>query len=90
MICRIQVVPLGEDSQQETLEDRIPAAHRFEAGDAGPDLGRGKMILKDLQQILVEGQVASFLLPKRPCPECGQPRYVKGHRSRAPERSFWS
>jgi hypothetical protein len=20
-----------------------------------------------------------FLLPKRPCPECGQPRYVKGH-----------
>jgi hypothetical protein len=24
------------------------------------------MILKDLQQILVEGQVASFLLPKRP------------------------
>jgi hypothetical protein len=42
MICRIQVVPLGEDSQQETREDRIPAAHRFEAGDAGPDFGRGK------------------------------------------------
>jgi hypothetical protein len=30
---------------------------------------KAKRILKTLQQIVVESQVASFLLPKRACPE---------------------
>ena len=37
------------------------------------------MILKDLQQIVVESQVASLLLPKRTSPECGEPRCSKAN-----------
>jgi hypothetical protein len=100
--CWPKIVRCGDDLQDSSgaPRRRRPArdarrSHPCSAPDLKPEtlgltLAEGKMILKDPQQILVEGQVASFLLPKRPCPECGQPRYVKGHRSRAPERSFWS
>jgi hypothetical protein len=37
------------------------------------------MILKDLQQIVVERQVSSSLLLKRACPDCGEPRCTKGN-----------
>src|SRR4029077_12046250 len=90
MICKIQVVTLGEDGHQETREIAC-----LQPADLKPEtlrltLAEGKMILKDLQQILVEGQVASFLLPKRPCPECGQPRYIKGHHSLFGPHCLWS
>ena len=81
MICKIQVVTLGEDGHQETREITCLQRTDLKPETLGLTLAEGKMILKDLQQILVEGQVASFLLPKRPCPECGQPRCIKGHHS---------
>jgi hypothetical protein len=81
MICKIQVVTLGEDDHQETREIARLQRTDLKPETLGLTLAEGKMIPKDLQQILVEGQVASFLLPKRPSPECGQPRYIKGHHS---------
>jgi hypothetical protein len=45
----------------------------------GLTLAEGKMILKDLQQVVVESQVSSLLLPKRTCPECGESRCSKGN-----------
>ena len=81
MICKIQVVTLGEDGHQETREITCLQRTDLKPETLGLTLAEGKMILKDLQQILVEGQVARFLLPKRPCPECGQPRCIKGHHS---------
>jgi len=81
MICKIQVVTLCEDGHQETREIACLQRTDLKPETLGLTLAEGKMILKDLQQILVEGQVASFLLPKRPCPECGQSRYIKGHHS---------
>src|ERR1700758_5244359 len=85
MICKIQVVTLGEDGHQETREIACLQRTDLKPETLGLTLAEGKMILKDLLQILVEGPVASFLLPRRPCPECGQPRSIKGHHSRAPE-----
>ena len=79
MICKVQVVTLGEDGRQETREIACLQRTDLKPEMLGLTLAEGKMILKDLQQIVVEGQVASFLLPKRPCPECGQPRCIKGH-----------
>jgi hypothetical protein len=76
MICKIQVVTLGEDGHQETREITCLQRTDLKPETLGLTLAEGKMILKDLQQILVEGQVASFLLPKRPCPECCQPRCI--------------
>jgi hypothetical protein len=69
MICKIQVVTLGEDGHQETREIAGLQRTDLKPETLGLTLAEGKMILKDLQQILVEGQVASFLLPKRPCPD---------------------
>jgi hypothetical protein len=80
MICKIQVVIIGEDG----LETRDLAC--LERTDLKPEtlgltLAEGKMILKDLQQIVVERQVSSSLLPKRACPDCGQPRHSKGNQT---------
>ena len=70
------MVPLGEDGQQETCEIASLQRTDLKPETLSLTLAEGKMILKDLQQILVEGR-PGFPLPKRPCPECGQPRSIK-------------
>ena len=45
----------------------------------GLTLAEGKIILNDLQQIVVERQVSSSLLLKQACPDCGQRRCSKGN-----------
>src|SRR6202162_1512069 len=79
MICKIQVVTVGEDGRKDTRE--IAASQRTDVKPEtwGLTLAEGKMILKDLQQIVVESQVSSLLLPKRTCRECGEPRCSKGN-----------
>jgi hypothetical protein len=79
MICKIQVVTLGEDGREETFEIACLERTDLKPETLGLTLAEGKRILKDLQQIVVESQVASFLLPKRACPECSQPRCTKGY-----------
>src|SRR5262249_20885999 len=79
MICKIQVVTLGEDGGEQARE-----IARLERTDLKPEtlgltLAEGKRILKDLQQIVVESQVASFLLPTGACPTCGQPGCTNGY-----------
>ena len=79
MICRLQVVTLGEDGHEEIRELACLERTDLKPETLGLSLAEGKRILKDLQQIVVEGQVASFLSPMRACPECGQLRCAKGH-----------
>jgi hypothetical protein len=42
MICKVQVVTLDEDGREEIREIARTGADRFEAGDAGADLGRSQ------------------------------------------------
>jgi hypothetical protein len=79
MICKIQVVIIGDDGREETRELACLERSDLKPETLGLTLAEGKMILKDLQQILVERQVSSSLLPKRACPDCGQPRHSKGN-----------
>ena len=79
MICKIQVVTLGEGGREETVEIACLERTDLKPETLGLTLAEGKRILKDLQQIVVESQVASFLLPTRACPACGQPRCTKGY-----------
>jgi hypothetical protein len=79
MICKIQVVTVGEDRREETREITSIQRTDVKPETLGLTLAEGKMILKDLQQIVVESQVSSLLLPKRTCPECGEPRCSKGN-----------
>ena len=79
MICKIQVVTVGEDGRKETREITSIQRTDVKPETLGLTLAEGKMILKDLQQVVVESQVSSLLLPKRTCPECGEPRCSKGN-----------
>src|SRR5580700_12132651 len=79
MICKIQVVTVSEDGRKETREITSIQRTDVKPETLGLTLAEGKMILKDLQQVVVESQVSSLLLPKRICPECGEPRCSKGN-----------
>ena len=79
MICKIQVVTIGEDGCQETLEIACLERTDLKPETLGLTLAEAKMILKDLQQIVVECQVSSSLLLKQACPDCGEPRCPKGN-----------
>ena len=79
MICRIQVITTGEDGREERREIKFIQRTDLKPETLGLTLAQGKMILKDLQQMVVECQVASFLLPKRACPDCREPRCRKGN-----------
>jgi hypothetical protein len=78
MIYKIQVVTIGEDGREEAREITSIQRTDVKPETLGLTLAEGKRVLEDLQQIVVESQVASFLLPKRACPECGQPRWALG------------
>ena len=79
MICKIQVVTLSEDGHEEARELACLERTDLKPETLGLTLAEGKRILKDLQQIVVESQLATFLVPTRACPECGQSRCSKGH-----------
>jgi hypothetical protein len=64
MICRIQVVTIGEDGSEERREIRFIQRTDLKPETLGLTLAEGKMILKDLQQIVVECQLASFSVAK--------------------------
>src|ERR1700726_54483 len=79
MICKIQVVTIGEDGREETCEITSIQGTDVKPETLGLALAEGKIILRDLQQGVVESQVSSLVLPKRTCPECGEPRCGKGN-----------
>src|ERR1700692_941700 len=79
MICKIQVVTIGDAGLEETRGTAAIQRTEVKPETLGLTLAEGKMILKDLQQVVVESQVSSLLLPKRTCPECGEPRCSKGN-----------
>jgi len=59
MICKIQVVTIGEDGHKETREITSIQRTDVKPETMGLTLAEGKMILKDLQQVVVESQVCS-------------------------------
>ena len=79
MIYKIQVVTIGEDGCQETLEIACVERTDLKPETLGLTLAEGKMILNDLQQIVVERQVSSSLLLNQACPDCGRRRCSKGN-----------
>src|SRR5690348_14148437 len=86
MICKLQVLTLGEDGREETRELACLERTDFclERTDLKPEtlgltLAEGKVILKGLQAIVLEGQVSAHLPAQRPCPDCGGLRSLKGY-----------
>ena len=77
MIYKIQVVTVSEDGCRETLEIACVERTDLKPETLGLTLAEGKMMLNDLQQIVVERQVSSSLLLKQARPDCGQRRCSK-------------
>ena len=79
MICKIQVVTLGEDGREEIREIACLERTDLKLETLGLTLAEAKVILKGLQAIVVEGQVSAHLPSQRPCPDCGGLRALKGY-----------
>src|SRR5690242_14845734 len=79
MICKIQVVTLGEDGREEIREIACLERTDLKLETLGLTLAEGKVILKGLQAIVVEGQLSAHLPSQQPCPDCGGLRALKGY-----------
>src|SRR5690242_5551718 len=74
--------PSGDPRRRRSRRNpraRLPGADRFKPETLGLTLAEGKIILKDLQAIVVEGQLSAHLPSQRPCPDCGGLRALKGY-----------
>jgi hypothetical protein len=79
MICKIQVVTLGEDGREAIREIACLERTDLKPETLGLTLAEAKALLKGLQTIVVEGQVNAHLPAQRPCPDCGGLRSLKGY-----------
>ena len=61
MICKLQVVTLGEDGNEETRELACLERTDLKPETLGLTLAEGKVILKGLQALVVEGQLSAHL-----------------------------
>jgi hypothetical protein len=77
--CKIQVVVIVEDGKQETREIQTIERKDLKPETLGLTLAEGKAILKEIQQIVVQQQLAEGLAACRQCPDCGQARRSKGY-----------
>ncbi len=77
MNFRIQLIAVADDGTEQVHE--IADIHRGEPTLAtlGLTLEESKQILHQLQQTIVDAQVAAFLDQQRACPACGEDRQLK-------------
>jgi hypothetical protein len=78
---KIQVIATAENGQKEVREITSLTRDELTPEALGLSLTEGKAILKDIQQIVIERQVSSFMASQKLCPDCGQRRHSKGYSS---------
>lgn len=76
---KIQVIAITDDGQKEVCEITSLTRGELTLETVGLSLAEGKAILKDIQQIVIERQVSSFMASQKLCPGCGQWRHSKGY-----------
>jgi hypothetical protein len=77
MHFRIQVVAVAEDGTEhfQEIADLMRSEAKIET--IGLTLKESKQVLHNLQQTIVEYQVAAYLEQERPCPHCQKQRQMK-------------
>ena|ERR1700680_188948 len=79
MKLRLQLV-LVSDSGQEQVQDVAQLEREGVTIETlGLSLAEGKLILKKVQEAMVQEQVNDALLCLRCCPDCGKVRHGRGH-----------
>jgi hypothetical protein len=76
---QIQIIAITEDGEKDVREITLLTRGELTPETLGLSLAEGKAILKEIQQIVVEQQVGSFLASQERCPACSRRRHSKGY-----------
>src|SRR5215469_7267396 len=79
MKFRLQLVVVSDAGQEHVTEIAQFERQGVAIETLGLTLAEGKLILKNVQQEMVQEQVSDVLLRLRGCPDCGQVRHGRGH-----------
>lgn len=74
----IQVVITTDDGQTEPRELAHLEREDLTPTSLGLSRAEGKVILKVLQEVIIERQMTAYLATPRLCPHCGAPRHSNG------------
>lgn len=78
MKIRIQVIVEADDGATVVQEVAAIAREELRPDTLGLHLDEAKEMLRQIQHVVVERQVAAQLAQQAVCPACGQPRRHKG------------
>src|SRR4029453_8965573 len=76
---RLQLVVVNGSGFEEVHEMACIERDEVEMETLGLTLAEGKLILKKIQEGIVQEQIREALARRRHCPDCGKPRHSKGH-----------
>ena len=76
---RLQLVVVNASGHEHVQEVARIERDEVAMETLGLTLAEGKLILKRIQEGVVQEQIQEALLRRRDCPECGQARHSKGH-----------
>ena len=76
---RLQLVVVNASGHEHVQEVARIERDEVAMETLGLTLAEGKLILKRIQEGVVQEQIQDTLLRRRNCPECGQARHRKGH-----------
>src|SRR5215471_12035969 len=76
---RLQLVAVNDSGQEQVQEVARWEREGVQLETLGLTLAEGKLILKNVQESVIQQQVHESLARQRCCPDCGEPRRCKGH-----------
>lgn len=78
MKVKVQIITVDDDGQETTHSVACLERDSLTPETLGLSLVEGKAVLKAIQEVVVEWQMADYLRRQRPCPFCGKTRRSKG------------
>lgn len=79
MKFRLQLVVVNDSGYEQVQEMARLERAGVEMETLGLTLAEGKLVLKRIQEVMVEEQVNDHVAQRRSCPDCGGARHGKGH-----------
>ena len=76
---RLQLVAVADSGQEQVQEVARWEREGVQLETLGLTLAEGKLILKNIQESVIQQQVNESLTRQRCCPDCGRVRPCKGH-----------
>src|SRR6516225_11656931 len=76
---RLQLVAVADSGQEQVQEVARWERQGVQLETLGLTLSEGKLILKNIQESVIQQQVNESLTRQRCCPDCGRVRPCKGH-----------